>query len=231
MSEFALMLSGSIVGGILGSLIAILIWDQYKKPKLKIEIPEKILGQEPSPQPKWSRAFYHLKVRNEGKSPAYSCRVIMRFFDVDCKTQLFSPVNGKWDRGPEPLIYSPVPVEVLPDGKLKIETRETRQNFVIPFAEIIDVHPRMPSEDFCVVVKYENEKECWPFSSWSYILGEGHRVKKWQLNSGRYVVEIELLYSGKGSVKRKFLLINEGTTMDSVEIKYYDAKAGGNPAI
>lgn len=231
MSEFALMLSGSIFGGILGSLIAIQIWDQHKKPKLKIEIPEKILGQEPSPQPKWSRAFYHLKVRNEGKSPAYSCRVIMRFFDVDCKTQLFSPVNGKWDRGPEPLIYSPVPVEVLPDGKLKIETRETRQNFLRPFAEIIDVHPRMPSEDFCVVVKYENEKECWPFSSWSYILGQGHRVKKWQLNSGRYVVEIELLYSGKGSVKRKFLLINEGTTMDSVEIKYYDAKAGGSPTI
>ena len=231
MSEFALMLSGSIVGGIVGSLIAILIWDQHRKPKLKIEIPEKILGQEPSPQPKWSRAFYHLKVRNEGKSPAYSCRVIMRFFDVDCKTQLFSPVNGKWDRGPEPLIYSPVPVELLPDGKLKIETRETRQNFVIPFAEIIDVHPRMPSEDFCIVVKYENEKECWPFSSWSYILGEGHRVKKWQLNSGRYVVEIELLYSGKGSVKRKFLLINEGTTRDSVEIKYYDAKSGNSPAI
>jgi hypothetical protein len=231
MSEFALMLSGSIVGGILASLIAILIWDRYKRPKLEIEIPKKILGQEPSPQPKWSRAFYHLKVTNEGKSPAYTYRVIMRFFDVDCKTQLFPSVNGKWDRGPEPLIFSPVPVEVLPDGKLKIETRETRQNFVIPFAETIDVHPRMPPEGFCVVVKYENEKECWPFSSWSYILGEGHRVKEWQLDSGRYVVEVELLYSGKGSVKRKFILINEGTTMDSVEIKYYDAKAGGSPAI
>jgi hypothetical protein len=229
MNEFALMLAGSIVGGVLASLIGILIWDQYKKPKLKIEIPEKTPGKEPSPQPEFSRAFYHLKVRNEGKSPAYSCRVIMRFFDEGRKTQLFAPVNGKWDRGPEPLIFSPVPVEVLPDGKLKIETRETRQNFVIPFAETIDIHPRMPSEGFGVVVKYENEKECWPFSSWSYILGHGHRVHEWRLDGGKYVVEIELLYSGKGSVKRKFLLINEGTTINSVEIKSCDAQAGGSP--
>lgn len=217
-----LTLVGSVIGGIVASLIAIIIWERYREPKLVIEIPEKIPRKEPSIQKldQISRAFYHLIAKNKGKSPAYTCRIRMKFLDTEFKKEPFT-VNGKWDRGPQPLIYAPVPIEVLPNGKIKTVIRETRQDFIIPFAEIIDIHPGM-SESFCILVKYDNEEECYAFGSWSYLKGNGYKVNEWKLDIGKYIVEIELTYSGKKMVKEKFVLTNQDTKIDNVEIKKYE---------
>ncbi|GAG63601.1 unnamed protein product, partial [marine sediment metagenome] len=95
---------------------------------------------------------------------------------------------------------------------------ETRQDFLIPFAEVLDIHPRMPPEPFGILVKYEGEEECYAFSAWGYILGQGHKVEDWKLGIGKHVVEVELIYSGKGIVKKKFLIVNQDTQANSVEI-------------
>lgn len=185
MIDIVSTLLGSVIGSVLASLIAIFIWERYRQPKLVIEIPDKIPGKEPAIQRlnQISRAFYHLRVVNNGKTPAYNCRITMRFEDINTKKQLFM-VNGKWDRGPQPLLYAPVPTQILPDGKIETVIGEFPHDFLIPFAEVIDIHPNIP-ESFCIVVKYENEEECYGFSSWSYLKGKGHRVNDWKLDIGK----------------------------------------------
>jgi hypothetical protein len=221
MTDIIFSLGWSIVGGVLASLIAIFLWERCRRPRLVVEIPERILGEEPAVQPldQTSRAFYHLTVKNRGKSPAYSCRMMLRFFDSPSGKELFV-VHGKWDRGPQPLIYTPVPIRVLPNGTVKTKIGETRQDFLIPFAEVIDVHPGMP-ESFCVLVKYEGEQECYAFGAWSYIKGDGLKVDE-KLGMGEYILQVELMYSGKRSKREKFVLRNYPLGMCSVEL----ARAG-----
>src|SRR3972149_5698250 len=108
MSNFANWLP-SFVGGLVASLIAILIWEKYKQPRLIIELH----GHGPAVQPLGGtrRAFYKLLVKNVGKSAAYYCKVFMRFFDEHGSQQIIGEViSGKWDHGPEPVIYIPVPI-------------------------------------------------------------------------------------------------------------------------
>ena len=188
MTSIILTLLGSVIGGVLASLIAIFIWEWHRQPKLAIEIPDKIPGKEPAIQQlnQISRAFYHLRVINTGKTPAYNCRITIRFKEVNTG-QLFE-VNGKWDRGPQPLLYAPVPKRILPNGEIETVVAEFPHDFLVPFAEVIDIHPKMP-ESFCVVIKYENEEECYAFSSWSYLKGRGHKVNEWKLNIGKYIIE------------------------------------------
>ena len=211
----------NLIGGVIASLIVILIWEGYRQPKLAIEIPDKIPGKEPAIQQlnQISRAFYHLRVVDRGKTPAYNCRITMRFKEVNTGKQLFE-VNGKWDRGPQPLLYAPVPKRILPNGEIEIVRGEFPHDFLVPFAEVIDIHPKMP-ESFCVVIKYGNEEECYAFSSWSYLKGKGHKVNEWKLNIGKYIIEVELTYSGK-KFHDKFLLINPSGNIKDVEIRRYD---------
>ncbi len=145
-------LVGSVIGGVVASIIAIVIWEWYRQPNLVIEIPNKISGTEPAIQPQFPRAFYHLRAANKGKTPAYNCRITMKFKDVNTEKQLFT-VNGKWDRGPQPLLYMPFPKQVLPNGEIKGNIEEVAHDFLVPFAEVIDIYPNT-SESFCIVVKY-----------------------------------------------------------------------------
>src|SRR3972149_11754182 len=223
MTDLVSTLVGSVISGLIASLIAIIFWEWCRRPKLVIEIPDKIPGKEPAIQRlnQISRAFYHLRVVNNGKTPAYSSRITMRFKDINIRKQLFM-VSGKWDRGPQPLLYAPVPKQILPNGKIETVVHEFPHDFLVPFAEVMDIHPNMP-ENFCIIVKYENEDECYGFSAWSYIKGEGHRVKDWKLDIGGYIAEGELTDLGK-TLLEKFLLMNRSKNIDGVEIKNDDKK-------
>jgi len=201
-----------IVTPIVISIVSVYIWEIWKQPRLEIEI-----LNEPVIQPfgATTRAFYHLRVHNKGRSPAYNCRIKMTFSEFNTKKQLFT-VNGKWDRGPQPLLYAPVPKKILCDGTIVTEVGEFPHDFLIPFAESLDIFPKSP-EGFCFLIKYDNEEECYAFSSWGYLKGNGHKVKEWMLGSGEYSLEVNLTYSDKKTVKQ-FHISNVEKLMNSVKI-------------
>ncbi len=204
-------------GGLIASLVAIFIWEKYRQPKLTIELHE----EGPAIQTLADgtrRAFYKLFVKNSGKSPAYYCKVFMRFFDEQGTRPVIADViSGKWDRGPEPVIYVPSP-SVSINGQPAM--MEARQTFLIPFAEVLDVHHNVPAEAFCPFMKYEGELEYYAFSAWSYLRGQapGHKVPEWKIGPGRNIVEIELVFSGKKSLKQRFLVENKSTAVDGIII-------------
>jgi len=70
----------SLFGGLIASITAIIVWEKYRQPKLTIELPKEGPAIQTLPDGT-KRAFYKLLVRNIGKSPAYYCKVFMRFFD------------------------------------------------------------------------------------------------------------------------------------------------------
>ena len=95
---------------------------------------------------------------------------------------------------------------------------EVKQTFLIPYAEVLDIHNNITAEGFCPIIKYENESEFYAFSVWSYIRGQGHKVPEWKIGFGRTVLEIELIFSGKRSQKQRFLLENQSTAADGIKI-------------
>lgn len=207
----------SFVGGLIASIAAIIIWEKHRQPKLTIELPREGPAIQTLPDGT-KRAFYKLLVKNIGKSPAYYCKIFMRFYDEKGLHQVISEtVNGKWDRGPEPVIEMPSP-NVSISGQPAM--MEVRQSFLVPFAEVLDIHHNVPAEGFCPVIKYDNEPECYAFSAWGYLRGQapGHKVPEWKIGFGRIMLEVELVFSGKRWQKQRFLLENESTAADGIKI-------------
>ncbi|MHA1833282.1 MAG: hypothetical protein ACTSV7_04770, partial [Candidatus Baldrarchaeia archaeon] len=191
-------LVGGIIVSIPISLLSSYLWHRVRRPKLTIEVVPKT-KKEPSVHPKMGIAFYHLVVKNNGKTTAYDSEVFISFKDMH-GNELFS-LNGKWDRGPEPL----GPVEK--EGKSKIWAG------LIPASELINIRPGIP-ETFCLVVK-DNEEPCYAFNAYSYF----HNFKNpnWQLPVGKYIAEVTIK---SGNIKKtsKFLVENKGTSIFDVDI-------------
>jgi hypothetical protein len=107
------------------------------------------------------------------------------------------------------------------DGSVASQLMETRQSFLVPFAEVLDIYNNVPGEGFCPLIKYDNEAECYAFSSRSYLKGQapGHKVPEWKLNQGKYLLEVELVFAGKRSHKERFLIENETTKADGIKLQ------------
>ncbi|SIM83844.1 hypothetical protein [Cuniculiplasma divulgatum] len=166
------------------------------------------------------RAYYHLRVKNSGRSPAFNCRIRINFHDLG-GTEKFG-ISGKWDRGSQPFVYQRVPVKWCKDGTIKSENTETPNDFLIPISESIDLYPSDDPESFGLIVKYNDDPDCYGFSAWGYLrFGLGHRIPEWRLPQGEHFAKVTLTYSS-GSTGRKFSkefkVDNLGRELDSVEI-------------
>jgi hypothetical protein len=204
-----------IIGGFVLSLVSAWVWQWLNRPRLRIQaIPLKSPG-EPAVQAIQGsrRAFYHIKVINEGGSTAYECEANIVFRSSDGR-ELFR-VKGKWDRQPEPLI----PLAIGFDGgEQKISIQDFPYQSLVPVAEITNIKPSIP-EAFALIMKYEGEKECYAFGSWSYQRGyeKGLRVDEWKLDTGQFRADIEV--RGANAVSRSVLwLENRGVRLEDIGI-------------
>jgi len=173
-----------------------------REPKLTIELVPK--GKdEPALHPRTGLAFYHLVVKNSGKSTAYDCDLYISFKEKDGR-KLFA-LKGKWDRGPEPL------GPILERGLSQLWPS------LIPLTELVNVRPGIP-ETFCLVIK-DNEEQCYAFNAYSYFYN--YKNPEWQLGRGEFVAEIDLK-SGNAKAFSKFLIKNKGTRVQDITILKID---------
>jgi len=212
----------AVLTGILISLSSQIIWSLLIRPSLSIDVIPKAAGSEPSlhETKEWKRAYYHLRVKNSGRSPAFNCRIRINFCDPGGAEEF--GISGKWDRGSQPLVYQWVPMKLHEDGTIENKYTETPNDFLIPFSESIDLYPSDP-ESFGFIVKYDDDPDCYGFSAWGYLrFGLGHRIPEWKLPQGKHLAKVTLTFSS-GSTGRKFSkefkVENLGREFDSVVIK------------
>jgi len=204
----------NILFTIIISLISATTWNYLNKPKLDMQIIP-FSDEEPAIQivGEGKRAFYHLKVINRGRTSVYDCEIHLKFLNLD-KIELFK-IKGKWDRSPEPLI--PLSFQMGTHSP-KIIIQEYPNSSLIPFSEILNIRPNIP-DNFCLIMKYNDEKECYGFSAWNYLKGynNGLRVNDWKIGIGKFIVEIEVR-GANAHKSAKFFVENNGTNILDVKI-------------
>lgn len=84
----------AVLTGILISLSSQIIWSLLNRPSLSIDVIPKAAGNEPSIHEEWKRAYYHLRVKNFGRSPAFNCRIRINFSDPGAPKNLELVENG-----------------------------------------------------------------------------------------------------------------------------------------
>ena len=138
-----------------------------------------------------------------------TCEVRIDFLSKDEKQTYISLMSADWSRNPEPISYfydsasgSMIPV---PD----IAKKGTRS--------VLDVHATGREEPLGIVVKHEGQKECYAFNSDCYFgatTGKPWCLERYRLDSEEIVVAAYLITGGIRLGPYKFLLVNQGTSID-----------------
>jgi len=203
--EYFLSMLSAVIIGVAVNLIALKVWEWYKRPILIVE-PVSGFAKQTLPNGK-VRAFYHLNVRNKGRTVAKNVRAMLTFFK-----------NGKWVCGfPAKWDFRPEPLKLELKGNTVLQIP---QPSLMPQAELIDISPT-PKRDrkgqsFCKIMKYDNENECYGFNAFSYLYS-GLKNQAWRLGKGKYKVKVEL-YGDNVSKVDWFIVENCGKNLNDVKI-------------
>ncbi len=177
-----------------------LIWQE---PRITIEV-------DPEPGKKYQSTgnlrFYHLIAKNIGGTTAYECEARISIKQQDGK-KLFN-FTGKWS---EPMILEPL-------GPIKAGGYQELWPQLMPLTKIKNLIPNK-QEPFCLIIKDDNQKECYAWSAESYL--HNHKNPDWELELGTYAVEIELI-GGNAKAFSKFMIKNKGTSSSDITIKKID---------
>lgn len=184
--------------GFFASLSATRLHEKSKRPRLLIC--SGIKNDDAKPL-----RFYHLVVKNIGKSTAYDCEIDISFRNNKGEQLLAEKIiRGKWDKGPNPLIQcDPATVPVF-------------QPSFLHYSEYANLRPSK-DEPFCLIIKHEGEKECYGFSAENYrYVGLKHPNRK--IIDSEFLAVITV---GNGDNTRtcKFRIVNSTTDVGEVTIK------------
>jgi hypothetical protein len=180
------------------SLLSSWSYNQLVKPKIKIT-PIPISENEPTIHPRLGYSFYHLEIKNIGRTSAINADIRLTFKDQN-ETILFS-ISGKWDRSPEPL------EPILPENMSSFFPS------LIPLDEQINIRPNVP-ETFCIIVMDSNG-ECYAFNSVSY--AHMFTNPNWQLTEGTYYLIVDIR-GGNISHSEKIQININGRQQTDIEI-------------
>jgi hypothetical protein len=198
----------SLFGVLLGALIVIQV-ERLRRPKLNLRLVATQDGKYPAGRPARTSRFIHLHVVNEplprwatwmSRNAAIQCRGSISFHRMDGQDIFGRSMPIKWVRTPE----------ALPMAILSSDGRTT--GFLVDPLRIL-AEPRediAPGEAAAldVVVRYDDEPECYGWNMESYQSDPPWRNPKWKLPAGLYLLRVEIS-SGDQSCIGVFRLIND----------------------
>lgn len=191
----------------LGAIIAILfsIWiEWYRKPKLRLEIPDPQDRPHPPEFPFQHARFANLELVNDppshrlfrwlARNAATRCTGKASFHHLDGQDIFGRSMQIRWASSPQPKFThvpnaNPIPV-------------------YYPIA--IDVHPGH-AEGLGIVAHFDDEDECYGWNNDSWI--HGGRNPNWKLPPGRYLVKVTIVSDGE-KTSGLFRLINDVPQQD-----------------
>lgn len=191
---------GGIIGGIFSSIAFVWMYNFFKKPSLKFELP----SNEPVPSTYVETLrLYHIKVKNIGRSSATNCKLIIYYKQYD-GADIFVVNPGKWDENPEPVMFDP----------------NTRQHFfqnhmLTQIGKIDIMEGGEPT--FCFLIKYQDSEECFGFSADNYKVNN-FMLPERRLTYGEYLIKVKVI-GNNVKAEKTFLLQNFGPNFQDIKIE------------
>lgn len=196
---------GAFLGALLSLLVSIYIEFQ-RKPKLHFEIEDPPHDSKPTGGIKDAR-FLRVLLCNEpmprflkwlDRNPAMQCYGEVQFYHFEDGAQIFSkPMPIRWGASNEP--YT---LQVLPDKSSALVFDYVKYNS----AFYRNCFPGI-KEPIDVAARFDDDEECFGWTSENYLSKEGWRNPEWKLSKGRYLAKVTVHSSGE-SVSAIFQLEN-----------------------
>lgn len=188
----------SIIGGLIGAIIAslfIILIEHLRRPEITLSIEEPVDAAYEN-RPANSARFLRLNVMNKNlphkfswmsRNTAIRCSGLITFYHLNDGQDIFGrSMQTKWGR-----IQDPLPLFATINGqemKIYDPQRLAPQNY-------IDIYVG-EKEPLDVVARFNNEDDCYGWSYDSYFSKPPWRNPDWKMGKGRYLVKVELIYSG-----------------------------------
>jgi hypothetical protein len=204
--DIGLVVFGAIIAGLITIAVEVL-----RKPKLDFEvIPPKDMefNDQPAkrmralclrlvnkPLPKWARWM--------SRNPALQCHGNITFHHLDGQNVFGRSMIIRWSGAPEP---NPLRIRIGDaEGYVFDPVR-------ITLLQKMDIYPG-ESADIDIVVRLDDEPECYGWSNESYFSKPPWRPLSWRLEQKRYLVKVLVLSSGE-KFSKIFRLINDVDQQD-----------------
>lgn len=198
----------ALFGVLVGALLVIRV-EEFRKPRLKLQLVPPYAAKYPDRRPAKQSHVIHLRAFNEvlpwwgkwmSRNAAVQCRGDISFHHMDGQNIFGRAMSVKWLRTAEAL-----PMEIRsPEGELS--------GFLVDPLRImsesrVDIAPGETAE-FDVVVRFDEDSECYGWNLESYQSEPPWRNPKWKLSAGRYLLRVQI-FSGDQSCSGQFRLIND----------------------
>ncbi|HEY4246939.1 MAG TPA: hypothetical protein VGM64_08790 [Lacunisphaera sp.] len=212
-SAMLLTIVGSFIGAMLSLLTSIYI-EYQRRPKLSISIEEPPCNSVyPPGRPARKAKFLRVVLRNNpmpkwlkwlGRETATQCSGQIEFCHLDDGVALFArKMPIRWSNSDEP-----ISMQSGADGQPRklFDLTKYREGFRQ------DCHPGTP-ELIDIAARFDEEIECYGWSTEQYLPDKGWRNPDWKIDRGRYRVKVTVTSSGQ-SLSAEFNLENTANLAD-----------------
>ena len=197
---------GSILGAISAAMITIVV-ENLRKPKLQLSIADPDQKKYYEDQSAKFKRALRLLIENKSlpcwakwmsRSPALQCGGDISFHHLDGQNVFGRSMIIRWPESPEP-----IPFEIRLGAQKGVIVDPAR----LVLEQRKDVHPGK-YEFIDTACRFDNDEECYGWNNESYFSDPRWRNPKWKLPKGRYLVRVNVAFSGQ-SYSGLFRLIND----------------------
>ena len=146
------------------------------------------------------------------RAPALQCRAMISFHHLDGQNVFGRSMEGRWSEGVQPAGFEATGEMVRTDGEKDRIRLQIIDPMRLTLKSRIDVYPG-ESELLDIAVRLDDDQQCYGWNNETYFCSTPWRNPKWQLERGRYLVQVTVVSSGQKCVS-VFRLINDGSRTD-----------------
>jgi len=218
----------SLAGGAAASLIAVLIWEFRQRARLGFrsctdaegpQLIQTVCTDASKPERLIKRAIHHVFVENVGIDTASQCTATLSVYSEQ-DTLVHSDVEGIWNRGLQPMLYTPIPKPGSSETELVTGMGPIAQDAQVIWGYSSEL-PGHAGFRLPIIIKYDNDDDCYLFDINTYVDPDctQPKVAARRLAKGEYRVRAVVTFdSPRRTVEATFLLRNHNSSLRGLEL-------------
>lgn len=198
-----------IIIGALATVGIVVFVEYFRKPKLKLKIADPV-DVNYANRPASSARYLGLMVENRplprkvrwlSRNTAIRCQGLITFHHLDGQNTFGRSMQARWSGSPEP-----VPIYAVLRG-----ASPGRIDIYDPIRLSPEIHRDIytgESEKLDVAARFDNDVDCYGWCNDNYFSDPRWRNPNWRLNTGQYLVKVEVRTAGQ-RCEGLFRLVND----------------------